>query len=229
MSAILKELQGISTLTEETICSICSGTGWQKFSDINGHSIVRKCIGKAHLLQRLVACGVPHLCQHFNFSTYNTHNSIETQAKKHLQNLAKTISLSKMGVILSSKHPNGKTHLAIALMQALLLENKLQPRFFNTADLLKQLDRELNLTPDFQHRLLSENVNKVDLLVLDDFENNYPQTQKEELEYIINYRHRNLLPIVITTRLTAKEIEKSVSPSTYSRLQEMCEFVNLDI
>lgn len=229
MTATAKELNIISSSVQEVFCSICSGTGWQRFPNLEGHSIVRRCVGQAHLTQRVLGCGVPAVYQHFSFSNYNSHNSIESQAKRRLQSLTKTISLTKTGAILSSKNPNGKTHLAVALVQALLLENKLQPRFFDTTDLVRQLDKELNLIPEFQRRLLSENVNKVELLVLDDFGNgSYSQIQQEELEYIINYRHRNILPIIITTRLTDKELEQFLSPSIYSRLQEMCEVISLD-
>lgn len=222
MSAILKEI--IPDLQKELTCPVCNGTNWQKIPQTD---VVRRCLAPFHLDNKLLAQGVPARYQHCSFANYMPTNLTENQAKQIVQKLAKTVFCTKAGLILTSDKPNGKTHLAISLIRALLLEGKIYPRFADTTELLKQLEPVEEFFSKEQNYLL-ENICKSSLLILDDLTSNYSESQKDNLEYIINHRYRNILPIVITTRLNEKEFSQSVSPAVSSRLYEMCPIVSLD-
>jgi len=229
MSALLKEAFNIPN-KEDTFCSSCNNTGWQKFIDSNGSSFVRRCLKNTHLTNKLTALGVLPCYQQYSFLTYIPHNQVESQAKRSIQKLVKIICPTKIGVILSSSSANGKTHLAISLMKALLAEGIMQPRFVDTTKLVKELDIDLNLITTSERYLLKENISNAELLILDDFaQEPYSEEQKANLEDIIHYRHRNLLPVIITTRLSLDELRKTVTPPIYSRLQEMCDFISLNL
>lgn len=220
MSAILKEI--IPDLQKELTCPICAGTNWQAQT-----GVVRRCLAPFHLDTKLLAQGVPARYQHCSFANYMPTNLAENQAKQIVQKLAKTVTCTKSGLILTSAKPNGKTHLAISLIRALLLEGKIYPRFADTTELLKQLEPIENFFSKEQNYLL-ENTCKSSLLILDDVTSNYLESQKNNLEYIIGYRYRNILPLVITTRLNEKDFSQAITPPICSRLYEMCSMVNLD-
>ncbi|MBI4852214.1 MAG: ATP-binding protein [Acidobacteria bacterium] len=228
MSALLKEVFNVFN-KEETFCSSCNNTNWQKFTKPDGSTFVKRCLENIHLVNRLLALGVYPRYQHCSFITYIPNNPIEQQAKEVIQNLTKTISQTKVGVILSSNKNNGKTHLIVSLMRAFLIETFIQPKFCNTSELLNQLDGETDLVGEKDRKLLRENILKSDLLVLDDFARVlYSEEQKINLENIIHYRHRNYLPLIITTRLNPIELNQKLTPPIYSRLEEMCEFISIN-
>ncbi|MFY9227545.1 MAG: ATP-binding protein, partial [Blastocatellia bacterium] len=180
-----------------------------------------------HLDSKLLSQGVPARYQHCSFANYMPTNLAENQTKQIVQKLAKTVTCTKSGLILTSDKPNGKTHLVISLIRALLLEGKIYPRFVDTPELLKQLEPLENFFSKEQNYLL-ENTCKSSLLILDNVTSNYSESQKNNLEYIIGYRYRNILPLVITTRLNEKDFSQAVTPAICSRLYEMCSIVKLD-
>lgn len=228
MSALLKEVFNVSS-KEETFCSSCNNTNWRKIIKPDGSAVVRRCLENIHLKDKLLALGVCPKYQLCSFTTYIPNNTIESHVKEIFQELAKTISQTKTGAILSSSKANGKTHLAVSLMRELVVESFIQARFIDFLELAHSLDVELSLIENMQHNLLKENICKADLLILDDFSILRSEEQKANLEYIIHYRHRNFLPLIITTRLNSEQLCQVLTPSIYSRLEEMCDFISLDL
>lgn len=221
MSAILKEALTVST--KEIIRPTHTETNWQEFFTPNSDEISEN----KTLASKLISSGVPLSHQHCNFTNYVPHSPKEKQAKNFVQNFADKISKNEKGLIISSKNPNGKTHLAVSLVKTLLIENKLLPKFIDTKELTYQLDLEPELF--LEQKLFREKLIKASILVLDDFAREiYLEEQWDLLGDIIHYRHKNLLPTIITTRLSLKEFYERVPTFIYSRLQEMCDFLHLD-
>lgn len=73
----------------------------------------------------------------------------------------------------------------------------------------------------YEHELTRE------LLVLDNFIELATDIEKDIFSHIVAYRYNNYLPLILTTRLDLDEIEQSLAPSTFSKLMDICEFVQL--
>lgn len=228
MSALLKEVFNVPN-KEETFCSSCNNTNWQKTLNPNGNIVIRRCLENIHLRDKLFASGVFKKYQSCSFTSYIPNNAIENQVKEVFQNLAKTISQTKTSIVLSSSKPNGKTHLAVSLIRELIIESFIQTRFIDFTELANNLDIESILTPNIKYSFPKESICKSDLLIIDDLKIPNLAEQKSNLEYVIHYRHRNFLPLIITTRLKSEELYQILSPPIYSRLEEMCSFISLEL
>jgi len=114
-------------------------------------------------------------------------------------------------LVMSGKVGSGKTHLAVAIVNARLAAGENAVIFAVVPDLLDHLratfDPSLGITYDKRF----EEFRSAVLLVLDDLgtENTTPWA-KEKLFQIINHRYNERLPTVITTNRRVNEIDERI-------------------
>ena len=110
-------------------------------------------------------------------------------------------------LLIQGRYGCGKTHLAAAIANYVVVELGIPTLFITVPDLLDSL-RYAYSDPDITFEEQFEQVRQVDLLVLDDFgtQNATPWAQ-EKLFQLINYRYINQLPLVVTTNLTWESID----------------------
>lgn len=136
------------------------------------------------------------------------------------------------GLIFTGSFGVGKTHLAAAIANYLIV-NKSIPVVFGTVsallgELKKAYESESISADRIEKRLCT-----VELLIIDDLGKEKPtEWLVEKLYLIINSRYENYKPVVITTNLTLDEIEQRVNiagsytgSAIVSRLVEMCKIV----
>ena len=121
----------------------------------------------------------------------------------------------------------GKTHLAVAIARAAMVEQKMSVLFAVVPDLLDHLRATFDPGSGTAYDDRFNAIRNAQLLVLDDLgtENTTPWA-REKLYQIFNHRYNERLPTVITSNLDFKRIEERV----LSRIldQRLTRFVQID-
>lgn len=128
-----------------------------------------------------------------------------------------------LGFVLCGNPGTGKTHLAAAVANA-LIEKGVQVRFANFVDVLAEIKESFGTQRSTK---IEEELANVPLLILDDI-GNLNEWRNETLYRIINRRYEKELPIIITTNANPAELERLLWEKTFSRIGEMCEFVEMN-
>lgn len=172
------------------------------------------------------------------FETFQTNKSNRTAfeiAKKYAEDWDK-FKVEGTGLIFIGKYGTGKTHLAFAIANYLL--NKGVPVVYETLiNLMEKLksgyDRENNVDYYEIIKLYCE----CDLLIIDDLgKEKLSEWVLEKLFQIINTRYENMLPILITSNYSEKDMIRRLSygndgiaaESLVSRLNEVCLEVDMN-
>lgn len=132
-------------------------------------------------------------------------------------------------MIFIGRYGTGKTHLAFAIANSLLIQGVLviYETFINLMEKLKESYSNDNLDYYEIIKLYCE----CDLLIIDDLgKERLSEWILEKLFQIVNTRYENMLPIIITTNYTEQELVKRLSlgndgktaESLVSRLNEIC-------
>jgi DNA replication protein DnaC len=123
---------------------------------------------------------------------------------------------NKESIILSGSVGSGKTHLAIAYLREFLISQ--QSGHFLITYIAEMIDKI------FKDDNNLENVQQCNLLMLDDLgAESVKEWGLEKIFDVINYRYMELLPLIITTNLNAKELSAKIGQRSFSRIIEMCQ------
>jgi DNA replication protein DnaC len=211
-------------------CPYCGGVGYLHSDVPLGHpnfGKVEVCsCQNSKILQKVKdrLYSVSHLdeLEHLTFESFNPRgrkalseaqvSSLEIAfetAQKYAQNL-------KGWVVFQGRTGCGKTHLAAAIANV-SVNNKVPTLFLTAPDLLDDLRSTFgDDNVSFENKF--DDIRKAQLLVLDDFgTQNASSWAQEKLFQIINYRYINKLSTVITTNLSADDMEDRIR----SRLQDI--------
>ena len=173
------------------------------------------------------AAGIDKIKGRFANRTFNTF-------RKDLQPKAYDTSVAVANAIVDGEPTNlfltggtgtGKTHLAVALTHY-VADRGIAVKFGNITDLLHGIKQSFQGDSDE-----IDNIKNAPVLVIDDLGKETDTAWVTETIYtIINYRYENMLPTVVTTNLSMKELQKRLGEATISRLKEMCKdtYVNMD-
>lgn len=173
------------------------------------------------------AARIPALYRAMTFANYDC-NEMNRDALAYGKTLSTGTSGGR-GLFLIGPTGVGKTHLAVAILQAWVQNNR--SGAFCTVPLLMERLRECVHSHERKSRYL-ESLAKVDLLVLDDFGAEHDTDWvREQLLLIIDARYAEGKPMVITSNLTMEEFEAEggiASQRICSRLAGSCEVFLLD-
>ncbi|MCC5876023.1 MAG: ATP-binding protein [Candidatus Sumerlaeia bacterium] len=126
------------------------------------------------------------------------------------------------GFILRGPTGCGKTHIAVAILKA-VIRRGYTGVYFNFTDLLSRIRDSYQEDGTETEGALLNIVDSCDLLVLDDVgAERASEFVRDRLYLIINRRYENARPIIITTNLDDDEMRERVGERTASRLCEMC-------
>ena len=205
-------------------CAICNGRGWYAY----GGDIVR-CPNyvAANDKQRQ-----QYLSSKSKLDSTKTFDSFDTEPKgshseytNYDKNVLKSVKRSARHYVespsgwfvLQGRPGCGKTHLAHAIGLRLQEGNGYEVQFTTGADLLDSIRASFEGSPgDSEHEII-QHAQNVDLLILDDYGAESPTVwAREKLFQLLNHRHSNRKPTVITTNLDLNEMP----PRIRSRMQE---------
>lgn len=128
--------------------------------------------------------------------------------------------LEKGGVLFLGGVGSGKTYQLVALLKAYIVKSGNTARFYSFGEIVRQIKDSIAMA---RYTDVYEEFARCPLLVIDDLgTENSTDFTKEFLYNLINDRYNAMLPILVTTNLTDKELAAAYSLRTVSRLTEMC-------
>ena len=119
----------------------------------------------------------------------------------------------------------GKTHLALGIAHHAIYKKGIKVKFFTATGLLDEIKATFN-NPDTNTEDVLDSIQNAQLLIVDDYGVESPtQWAREKLFQILNHRHLNRLPTVITTNLSLKQMP----PRICSRMKdsEVVEYIKI--
>jgi DNA replication protein DnaC len=136
-------------------------------------------------------------------------NLLKQEQMRRAFEAARTFAATPKGwLILSGPSGCGKTHLAAAIANECLVQNR--PAFFiSTPDLLERLRAAFNPESEVRYDEFFDRVRNAPVLILDDFgvQDNTPWA-REKLDQLFNYRFNNELPMVIVASTPLNDVEE---------------------
>ncbi len=188
------------------ICEKCGGLGQIIIEDDRGRS-ARPCSGlrerklqrvlsRAALPARYQGCSLENYWLDFagsNRSLVMAHLYASTFVKKF------PVETGTTGMLLVGSIGVGKTHLAIAMLKALIVERGATGFFCDYRELLKRLQQSYSRRGDGSEADILEPILTAQVLVLDEVGAKPTEWVTDTIGYVLNSRYNNCLTTILTT------------------------------
>ncbi len=178
--------------------------------------------------KRLAQAGIPERFASRSFDNFVA-DSPEKQhalavAKRFAQDFRRHLS-SGPTLIFSGNIGTGKSHLAIAIAQAAMLQG-CTAMYGNAMDVVRRLREGWRRDSHMSEAEVLDLYGSIDLLVIDEIGVQYDsESVQMHLFDVLNRRYRDNKPTILLSNLDAKGIEAYLGPRTYDRLRENGYFV----
>jgi len=232
------------------VCSICEGAGL-RVVERDGRQVAEDCVCRVQerAARRLKRAAVPRRYEHCTLESYETGftSSHRTQgaalmrARKFVESYP--LETNGTGLLLTGSIGVGKTHLAIGILQALVVERGATGLFYDYRDLLKQVQNSYNSQVRETEMEILRPVFEAEVLVLDELGASKPTDWVwDTVAHILNTRYNDRRTTIITTnyanlapltasdsngRLREETLGDRIGERMRSRLQEMCVVVEM--
>lgn len=212
-------------------CPHCDGTGY-----VIGDDGARpcECLETRQSNHRLRRSKIPPRFMGKSLKSFETARSRERKAIRDLaQSYVKAFNpatldpakFSSNGLLLIGAVGSGKTHIAVAALRE-VIERGHTGLFCNVVDLLDDLRASYNPQSSQSGWEILEQIEKADLVVLDDLGAEAPTGWVlDRLYQIINRRYEENRPTIVTSNLSLEELSDQIGTRITSRLCEMCQVV----
>jgi DNA replication protein DnaC len=238
------------------ICPICEGAGLRVVERAGGLRIAEPCECRTdrRALRMIEQARIPRRYAHCILDSFETQTAIshrsQAEALVMARNFVRTYPHMKEtegnGLLLTGSIGVGKTHLAVGMLQALIVERGARGLFFDYRDLLKQVQNSYNRSVEMTELEVLRPVFEAEVLVLDELGASKPTDWVwDTVAHILNTRYNDRRTTIITTNyanLPPGGANDSMGPRTVmreetlgdrigermrSRLQEMCVVVEM--
>jgi len=219
-------------------CALCDGTGWRPVDDPSGvRSVVRcDCWREQVGQQRLIDANIPKRYQHCTLENFLAYNESLERAVLQARRLIEAFPAAHVGLFLEGQPGVGKTHLAVAVLKAIIERTGGRGLFTDTRELLRVIRSTYDPSIRTTELEVLRPVLQADLLVLDDLgAEKTSEWVDETMNLIVNTRYSERRLTLFTSNYP--DIPDDTDPNSLlfrigarmrSRLHEMCDFIVLD-
>jgi len=232
-------------------CPQCEGTGWKPI-EVDGIRRVARCDCYNELREEFLLehARIPERYQNCAFENFDIRQNNQSLrwAKLTAEKFVKEYP-TDFGLLFVGPTGVGKTHLAVAVLRGLILDNAVECLFYDFHDLLKAIRDSYNPISQNSELSILQPVLDAEVLLLDELASSNPSDWvKETLQHIINSRYNRKKVTLITTTLpfggltTHREVRSpsgepvpnveftlhQLGVTLQSRLYEMCKVVEMN-
>jgi DNA replication protein DnaC len=219
-------------------CPHCDDTGWKPAEGTNGVRHVTRCdcwrdtAGR----RRLSSANIPKRYEHCTIANFLVYNESLAAAAAEATRLVASFPAVSRGLFLEGQPGVGKTHLAVAVLRAVVEQAGVRALFYDTRDLLRVIRSTYDPATRTTELEVLRPVMTAELLVLDDLgAEKTSEWVEETMNLIVNTRYNEQRLTIFTSNYA--DIPDDTDPNALlfrighrmrSRLHEMCEFKVLD-
>lgn len=222
-------------------CEVCDDTGW-KTVDVDGVQRVTRCdCWRQAAAERLAReADIPPRYQRCDLDNFHDHNDWLTKAVNRSRRFVNEFPSVDRGLLFLGRPGLGKTHLAIACVKLAAHQKGFRGIFYDTRQLLRRIRQTYDPVTRYAResdRDVIDPVLNAELLILDDIgAERATEWVEETLHLIVNTRYNERRATIFTTNYPieapaeakhAETLLERVGFRMFSRLQEMCDFVEL--
>jgi DNA replication protein DnaC len=237
------------------VCSACEGSGLRIVEE-NGRNVAQPC--ECRLAQRatrmLERARIPKRYEHCSLDSYESafRGANRTLAAAHLRARkfveGYPIESGGTGLLLTGSIGVGKTHLAVGILQAVIMERGASGLFWDYRELLKEVQNSYNQNVQATEMEILRPICKAEVLVLDELGAAKPSEWVwDTVAQVLNSRYNDRLTTIITTNyanttplgvepgsngqiraaMREETLGDRIGERMRSRLQEMCVVVEM--
>ena len=220
------------------MCPICQDTKW-KTVVVDGIERAERCDCWRDALvgQAMAAARIPPQYRHCELSNFEDYGSNSLgEALRLAKSFATKFPVVDRGLFLLGPTGVGKTHLAVALLKAVIRGGGARGFFYRSVELLALVRDTYNKGAEETEMGLLQPIFDADVLVLDDVgTGKTSEWTQETLGLLIDKRYSERRATILTGNLTdsvdpkqpGTSIQFVLGPRTRSRLLEMCDWVSM--
>ncbi len=221
-------------------CQTCEGTGWVLVRKDGSEKVSTcpDCRSRARRRQRLQSAAIPPRYGEQGFETFSTPHPLQHRALLRSIEFVDAYPQLERGLLLVGPCGVGKTHLSVAILNAVLARHDSSVRFVDEAELLRSLQYSYGRDSRSSEEELLRPLRRADLLVWDDLGTGRPTDWvRETIHTIINHRYTNQRLTIFSSNWAIPEktdverlsreptLSDRIGERLYSRVLEMCEIV----
>ncbi|HEV2275119.1 MAG TPA: ATP-binding protein [Acidobacteriaceae bacterium] len=188
-------------------CSLCGGSGLKLNLRPNGERYAEDCDCKVRLRasRMLQRAGIPKRYEHCILESFEIYNQADPSLRRaHM--MARNfvagypVSTEGRGLLLTGNMGVGKTHLAVGILQALILERGVRGLFCDYRELLKRIQESYNPRVATTELQILAPVFEAEVLVLDELGAQKPTDWVwDTVALLLNTRYNDKRTTLITT------------------------------